>query len=39
MFAVQDGLLTLDELAADPPVGRGRGGVGNLKRTTIIGDQ
>jgi CubicO group peptidase (beta-lactamase class C family) len=39
IFAVQDGLLTLDELAADTPVGRGRGGVGHLKRTTIIGDQ
>jgi CubicO group peptidase (beta-lactamase class C family) len=39
MFAVQDGLLTLDQLAADTPEGRGSGGVGHLERTTITGDQ
>lgn len=39
MFAVQDGLLTLDELAADTPEGMGSGGVGHLERTTITGDQ
>lgn len=39
ILAAQDGLLTLDQLAADTPEGRGSGGVGHLQRTTITGDQ